>query len=235
MQFEDAIAPCLGLTVKGRAVYCHLLRHSLVVGKPRIKFAVTALGRTLYVSIGAARQAVRRLDELGALRVLKRNKNGHFVEMRLPEKIRAVRPSRNGASMSLGVRAVGDVSASTLETKDFWKTWELRKAIHARERGACFYCLRRARGKLQCLDDVVPRVRFGRNSCRNLVSCCVDCNTRKADRCTPSRVEGPRRRQAPPLIYRKMENRNWKKEKRRTHPFINQPRKGRAPKGVFRN
>jgi len=35
---------------------------------------------------------------------------------------------------------------------------------------------------LQCLDHVVPRVRFGRNSYRNLVSCCIECNTRKADR-----------------------------------------------------
>jgi len=30
---------------------------------------------------------VRRLDELGTLRVLKRCKTGHLVEMRLPEKI----------------------------------------------------------------------------------------------------------------------------------------------------
>jgi len=29
---------------------------------------------------------------------------------------------------------------------------------------------------------VVPRVRFGRNSYRNLVSCCLECNSRKGDR-----------------------------------------------------
>ena len=34
-------------------------------------------------------------------------------------------------------------------------------------------------------SDVVPRVRFGRNSYRNLVSCCIDCNTRKGDRPAP--------------------------------------------------
>jgi len=28
----------------------------------------------------------------------------------------------------------------------------------------------------------VPRVRFGRNSYRNLVSCCLECNSRKGDR-----------------------------------------------------
>jgi 5-methylcytosine-specific restriction endonuclease McrA len=187
MQFEDVLAPRLGLSVKERAVYSYLLRHSLVVGKVRLQFAVVALARTLGLSIGAARQAVRRLDELGALRVLKRSKSGHLAEMRLPEKIRAISLRKNGASMIVGVGAMtaGESPAASLETTDFLKTWALRKAIHDRERGACFYCLRRTPGNVRCLDHVVPRVRFGRNSCRNLVSCCLECNTRKGDRPAP--------------------------------------------------
>src|SRR2546427_244918 len=183
MQFEDVLAPRLGLTVKERAVYSYLLRHSLVVGKLRLQFAVMSLARALGLSIGPVRQAVRRLDELGALRVLERSKTGHLVEMRLPEKIRAIRPGRNGASGATG--AAGEPPASTLETTDFLKTWALRKAIHDRERGACFYCLRRTPAHVQCLDHVVPRVRLGRNSYRNLVSCCIECNTRKGDRPVP--------------------------------------------------
>jgi 5-methylcytosine-specific restriction endonuclease McrA len=182
MQFEDVLAPRLGLSVKERAVYSYLLRHSLVVGKLRLQFAVMALARTLGLSIGAARQAVRRLDELGALRVLERSKSGHLAEMRLPENIRAIRMRKNGASMSVGLGAAGEPLASTLETTDFLKSWALRKTIHDRERGACFYCLRRTPANVQCLDHVVPRVRFGRNSYRNLVSCCIECNTRKNDR-----------------------------------------------------
>lgn len=177
MQFEDVLAPRLGLSVKERAVYCYLLRHSLVVGKLRLQFAVMALARTLGLSIGAARQAVRRLDELGALRVLERTKNGHLAEMRLPGKIPAIRRDRNGP-----FQVAEEASASSLETTDFLKTWALRKAIHDRERGACFYCLRRTPGNVRCLDHVVPRVRFGRNCYRNLVSCCIECNTRKGDR-----------------------------------------------------
>jgi len=196
MQFEDVLAPRLGLSVKERAVYSYLLRHSLVVGKLRLQFAVMALARTLGLSIGAARQAVRRLDELGALRVLERSKSGHLAEMRLPEKIRAIRPGKNGASLAtgavglgatgaVGLGAAGEPPASSLETTDFLKTWALRKAIHDRERGACFYCLRRTPANVHCLDHVVPRVRFGRNSYRNLVSCCIECNTRKGDRPAP--------------------------------------------------
>src|SRR6266478_3372080 len=182
IQFEDVLAPRLGLTVKERAVYSYLLRHSLVVGKLRLQFAVMSLARTLGLSIGPVRQAVRRFDELGALRVLERSKTGHLVEMRLPEKIRALREGKNGASMAVGVGAAGEPPASMLETTDFLKTWALRKTIHDRERGACFYCLRRTPAHVQCLDHVVPRARFGRNSYRNLVSCCIECNSRKSDR-----------------------------------------------------
>ena len=178
MQFEDVLAPRLGLSVKERAVYSYLLRHSLAVGKLRLQFAVIALARTLGMSIGGARDAVRRLDELGALRVVERSKSGHVAEMRLPEKIRAIRLRKYGALDA----AVEPPAAASLETTDFWKTWALRKAIHDRERGACFYCLRRTPTNVRCLDHVVPRVRFGRNSYRNLVSCCIECNTRKGDR-----------------------------------------------------
>ena len=180
MQFEDVLAPRLGLTVWDRAVYSYLLRHSLVVGKLRLHFAVLSVARYLRLSNGPVRQAVRRLDELGALRLLERSKTGHLVEMRLPEQIRAIRPGRNGAS-----RDAGEPPASTLEATDFLKTWALRKAIHDRERGACFYCLRRTPANVQCLDHVVPRARFGRNSYRNLVSSCMECNTRKGNRPAP--------------------------------------------------
>jgi len=188
MQFEDVLAPRLGLTVKERAVYSYLLRHSLVVGKLRLQFAVMSLARTLGLSIGPVRQAVRRLDELGALRVLERSKTGHLVKMRLPEKIRAIRRGKNGALLTTGAvgvgttGAAGEPPASTLESTDFLKTWALRKAIHDRERGACFYCLRRTPAHVHGLDHVVPRVRLGRNSYRNLVSCCLECNSRKGDR-----------------------------------------------------
>ena len=184
IQFEDILAPRLGLNVKERAVYCYLLRHSLVVGKLRVQFAVTSLARTLHLSIGAVRQAVRRLDELGALRVVERSKNGHLAEVRLPEKIRAVRSGQNGVSKNgvlAGIGAAVGPPARTLESTDFMKTWELRKAIHEREGGACFYCLRRSPAKVRCLDHVVPRVRSGPNSYRNLVCCCLECNSRKKD------------------------------------------------------
>ena len=98
MQFEDILVPLLRLTVFDRAVYSYLLRHSLVVGKLRLHFSVLSVAAKLGLSNGPVRQAVRRLDELGALRLLERNKNGHLVEMRLPDQICAIRLRKNGAS-----------------------------------------------------------------------------------------------------------------------------------------
>src|SRR6266851_5005988 len=248
MQFEDVLAPRLGLTVKERAVYSYLLRHSLVVGKLRLQFAVMSLARTLGLSIGAARHAVRRLDELGVLRVLKRSKTGHLAEMRLPEKIRALRPGRNGTS-----RAGGEPPAPALESTDFLKTWALRKTIHDRERGACFYCLRRTPANVHGLDHVVPRVRFGRNSYRNLVSCCLECNSRKGDRpardflrtlyrlgrLTAAEPDG-RLRALKGLAAGKLrpalpENGNWKRNNRKTPPLHETNPQGWATQSRFRN
>jgi HNH endonuclease len=195
IQFEDILVPRLGLTVCDRAVYSYLLRHSLLIGKRRLHFAIINVAHTLRLSHGPVRQAVRRLDELGALRLLERSKTGHLVEMRLPEHIRALREDAGPpASLAATTEAGKDRLSSKLEATDFISTPSLRKTIHDRERGACFHCLRRTPAYLRCLDHVVPRARFGRNSYRNLVSCCIECNTLKGETPAPDFLR---------LLYRK--------------------------------
>ena len=135
IQFEDVLVPRLGLTVWDRAVYSYLLRHSLVIGKRRLHFAVMSVAHTLRLSNGPVRQAVRRLDELGALRLLERSKTGHLVEMRLPEHIRAIREADGPpAALDAAAGADKDRHSSKLEATDFTGTWALRKAIHDRDR-----------------------------------------------------------------------------------------------------
>jgi len=194
IQFEDALAPSLGLSILDRAVYSYLLRHTLVVGTWQLHFAVTALARALGVSAMRTRDSVRRLDELGVLHVLERGKTGHLAEMRLPENVLAIRSGGTSASSVRLAAGAAEKDSASIETRDFWKTWLLRKSIHDRERGSCFYCLRRTQSGLRCLDHVVPRVRHGRNSYRNLVSCCVECNGGKCDRSAPDFLR---------LLYRK--------------------------------
>jgi hypothetical protein len=80
------------------------------------------------------------------------------------------------------VDAMRQVGAAGLEGIDFLQTKELRRAIHAREGGRCFYCLRRLAPTTRCLDHVVPRAQSGRNSYRNLVSACLECNSQKGEK-----------------------------------------------------
>jgi len=186
-QVEDVVVPKLRLPVIDRAAYCYLLRHSRLEVKRRVQFSITWLARGIRVSLTPARQALRRLIEHGALRLVERSKAGHLVEVRLPEEIPALRgdgnaAGNNGAGGAGAGNGAGFARAGNLEEMDFLQTKELREAIHARERGRCFYCLRRTNARTRCLDHVVPQVEFGSNSYRNLVSCCVECNSQKGER-----------------------------------------------------
>ena len=175
-QLEDHLVPRLRLSITDRAVYSHLLRHSRLEGRARLRFSMAWLARGARLSTNPARWAVRRLIAHGALRLVERGKAGHVVEVRLPSEIRACRPRRTAR------RAARPLPRGIDFELDFLKTRALRHAIHVRERGRCFYCLRRLTPVIRCLDHVVPRVSFGSNSYRNLVSCCLQCNSQKRDR-----------------------------------------------------
>jgi 5-methylcytosine-specific restriction endonuclease McrA len=176
-QIEDVAAPQLRLPVIDHVVYAHLLRHSRLEGKRRLRFSIPWLARNINLSSCPTREAVRRLAVQGALRLIERSKQGHVAEVRLPEEIPGVR------AHAVRVRRAARLSAANgIEDVDFMRTLELRRAIHARERGRCFYCLRRIPARLACLDHVVPRARVGCNSYRNLVSTCMECNSEKGER-----------------------------------------------------
>jgi hypothetical protein len=176
-QIEDVAVPQLRLSVIDHVVYIHLVRHSRLEGKRRLHFSILWLARNIHLSGGPTREAVRRLAAQGVLRLIERSKAGHVAEIRLPEEIPGVRAhakrAREAARLN-GAMGVGDV--------DFLKTLELRRAIHARERGRWFYCLRQVPARLASIDHVVPRARVGCNSYRNLVSCCMECNSAKGER-----------------------------------------------------
>jgi 5-methylcytosine-specific restriction endonuclease McrA len=179
-QLEDLLVPRLRLSVIDRTVYSHLLRHTRLEGKLRLRFSIQWLARNIRLSTGPVREGVRRLVSQGALRLIQRSKAGHVVEVRLPGEIRAMRLNRierRAAAKELRSRAVVNI-----EEADFLHDKPLRKSIHARERGQCFYCLRRTSSTVHCLDHVVPRSQLGRNSYRNLVSSSMECNVQKGEK-----------------------------------------------------
>ena len=176
-QLEDLLAQRLRLSVFDRAVYSHLLRHSRLEGRLQLRFSILWLARGAGLSGWAARKAVRRLVAKGALRLAERSRAGHVVKVRLPEEIRSL-----GAGKIARRAAVRPDGVGNIEKADFLETRALRQAIHAREGGFCFYCLRRLRPMVRCLDHVVARVRGGSNGYRNLVSSCAECNSQKGER-----------------------------------------------------
>jgi 5-methylcytosine-specific restriction endonuclease McrA len=184
-QLEDRLVPRLRLSLTERAVYYHLLRHSRLEGKIRYRFSIASLGRGTRLSDRPVRVAVRRLVDQGVLRLVRRSKTGHVVEVRVPDEIRGARfrarvrladgPARRGRPARVPL-------AARFEDIDFMQTKALRQAIHAREGGRCFYCSRRLAPTVKCVDHVVPRAQSGRNSYRNLVSCCLECNSQKGEK-----------------------------------------------------
>lgn len=181
-QFEDLLAPQLRLSLIERTVYLHLLRHSRLEGKLRLRFSIPWLARNTRMCAGSARAGVRLLAAHGALRLIQRSKAGHVVEVRLPDEIRSVRLSRIESPSAAKEEAAGARAVVNLEEADFARNMALRKAIHAREHGQCFYCLRQTTPAVQCLDHVVPQAQSGPNSYRNLVSSCMECNAQKGEK-----------------------------------------------------
>ena len=178
-QMEDLLAPQLNFSLADRVIYSHLFRHSRLVGKPKIRFSISWLARGVGLSPKCTRGTVRRLISRGVLYLVERNYRAHHVvRVRLPLEVKGV----CGAKALAKRLAPAPRVAINIEEADFLEKQNLRRAIHERERDQCFYCLRRTTPRRRCLDHVVPLAQLGRNSYRNLVSCCVDCNSQKGER-----------------------------------------------------
>ena len=175
-QIDDELVPRLGLNLAERVVYASLLRHSRLEGLRQLRFSIPCFSRGVRLSDCTTRQAVRSLAAKGALRLLDRTQAGHLAEIFLPDEIQDP-PSGGPLPLCLARQP----RAAGLDGLDFLKISSRRDAIHVRERGRCFYCLRRFLGRGRVLDHVVPRARGGGNSCRNLVSCCAECNSQKGE------------------------------------------------------
>jgi hypothetical protein len=174
-EFEDVLAPRLQLSALERAIYSHLFRHSRLEGKSRLRFSILWLANHMGVKGRSVRTALRHLIHKGALRLIERSNLGHLVEVRLPGEVCIPHAGQAGGQDKLPGGAI-------LDEMDFMRTRDLRQAIHAREAGVCFYCLRQIPSRAHCLDHVVPLAAGGSNSYRNLVSCCLDCNSQKSNR-----------------------------------------------------
>jgi len=62
-----------------------------------------------------------------------------------------------------------------------------RKNIYARDRGMCQYCGKDLRRQEITYDHVIPKSQGGQTSWKNVVTCCIECNSRKGGK-TPKQA-----------------------------------------------
>lgn len=169
-EVEDYLFPRMHLSIRQRALYYHLLRHTRLVDAESSAFALGPLARALDISESTAREDLRSLNTTGCIRIEERSRTGHLVRVLLPHEIEGV--------------IVPDEPTDTVdvESLDFFTDRRFLDALLVRENGCCFYCLRTV-GKNTCqLDHVTPQVAGENHSYRNVVVSCHECNTQKQDR-----------------------------------------------------
>ncbi len=186
-QMEDLLAPQLNFSLADRVIYSHLFRHSRLEGKLQLQFSISWLARGVGLSSKFTRDTVRRLIARGVLHLVECNcRAQHVVRLRLPLEVKGICAEKIAAHRPAPAPRV----VINIEESDFLEKQILRQALHEREGGRCFYCSRRITHHRRCLDHVVPLAEFGRNSYRNLVSCCLECNSQKGERSAEEFLRG---------------------------------------------
>ena len=164
---EDCLVPYFRLDAHERALYYHLLRHSRVAGRRTVFISKRGLANSACLSITSILNRLRGLARKGCIRIVERSYEGHRIEVLLPSEIPGC------------VRRGEVTDGPEPEAGNCVKSARLRRAIFRREGGRCFYCLRPLGPRIACLDHVVPLVRGGDHSYRNVVACCFRCNMAK--------------------------------------------------------
>jgi hypothetical protein len=165
---EDYLAPLLGMSPAERAMYAHLLRHSQLEGRPGLMISARALALGVGLQLNAAKLHLFALARKGCVRV-KRWRGKYAVEVFLPEEVARNLTPENWTRVA---KEPGRVSRNPAK----------RETILRRERGRCFYCLRKLPPDKPWFDHVVPLSEGGSPAEDNVVACCERCNRWKHTR-----------------------------------------------------
>jgi 5-methylcytosine-specific restriction endonuclease McrA len=114
------------------------------------------------------------LEKVGALRKTgEPNREGTPYQVLIPDEIEACRKFRAERQAE---EPKTDVQANEL---DFYNVRENRIKIFERDDYKCRYCGKQLTRFTSTLDHVTPVVEGGDNSFENLMTACLDCNSRK--------------------------------------------------------
>jgi hypothetical protein len=174
-------------------LYIHLLRHSIIeTGSPYMRTSVRRLQtgvKSAYSGTGsgggdtvgpssyrAMQSALAGLTEAGAIRQEgDPNRNGTLYRVLLPEEIEICRKRRSETLK------VTPIAASEAEA-DFYNIRENRIKIYERDDYKYRHCGKQLTRFTATLDHLHPVAEGGDNSADNLLTSCLQCNSRKTSR-----------------------------------------------------
>jgi hypothetical protein len=170
------------------AFYWYLFRHSIARdGSPYLRVSSRGLRGTVVksarseaaekkISLGKVTDTLRALETIGAIRKEgDPNREGTLYRVLIPDEIQACRDFRSA-------RAASEQEfpfPPTDNEVDCYNVKQNRIKIYERDGYVCRYCQKQLTRFTATLDHVKPVVDGGDNSLENLVTACLDCNSRK--------------------------------------------------------
>ncbi|MGB7758923.1 MAG: HNH endonuclease signature motif containing protein [Bryobacteraceae bacterium] len=167
------------------AFYWHLLRHSLAEnGKPLLRVSTRGLQRGVVksfragaISLRTVRETLAALEALGAIRKEgEPNRDGTPYRVLIPDEIEA---SRRFRAERTAIEPRPEIAAADI---DCYNIRENRIKVYERDAYKCRYCEKQLTRFTATLDHVTSVAEGGDNSFGNLITACLNCNSRKHKR-----------------------------------------------------
>jgi 5-methylcytosine-specific restriction endonuclease McrA len=188
-EIVDDLQPLL--TPYDAAFYWYLFRHSIAKdGGPRLRvssrYLRTAVVKSSYsqaaqntISLAKVQEILRALESIGAIRKEgEPNRQGTPYRVLIPDEIEACREYRAQRTEI----TQNPPSAPKPSDLDYYNVRENRINVFERDGYICRYCQKQLTRFTATLDHVMAVVTGGDNSLENLVTACLDCNSRKNKR-----------------------------------------------------
>lgn len=186
-EIVDDLQPLL--TPYDAAFYWYLFRHSISNnGRPHLRVSSrklqTAVVRSSYsyakentISLAKVQETLRALETVGAIRKEgEPSREGTLYRVMIPDEIDACRIFRAERT------AAAPKPEITSDEVDFYNVRENRLRVYERDAYQCRYCKKQLTRFTSTLDHVHPVAEGGDNSFDNLVTACLECNSRKHKR-----------------------------------------------------
>lgn len=182
-EIVDDLQPLL--TTYEAAFYWYIFRHSIAKnGNPHLRLSTRGLqtgivksSHSEQIALQTVRGILAGLESIGGIRKEgEPNRDGTLYRVLIPDEIEACRKFRAERTAAVPKTEV------TENEIDFYNVRENRIKVYERDDYRCRYCEKQLNRFTATLDHVKPVAEGGDNSFENLVTACLDCNSRKHHR-----------------------------------------------------